>query len=309
MLSSRFPHISQLEMLVAIHDRGSISAAASLLGVTQQAVSSRMKSLEQHVGAALLKRTPRGSSLTADGVLVAGWAADVLAAAERLDAGIASLRSDHARELRVAASQTVAEHLLPLWLVSLRKQQESLGQEPATVSMSVNNSAATIDLVRAGKVTIGFIETPAVPHDVRSSTVLTDRLVVVVPPTHAWARRRSLLTAQELALTPLVTREQGSGTRYALEHILQAHNLPVPVEPALEFSTTAAVRSAIASGTAPGVLSELAVRDDLALGRLSAVPVAGPELVRPITAIWNGSDLPPAGAARDLLAVALKAQH
>lgn len=309
MLSHRFPDITALEMLIAVHDSGSLSAAAQKLGVTQQAVSSRMKSLESLVGSALLTRTPRGSALTADGVLVAGWAGEVLAAAQRLDAGIASLRSDHIRELSVAASQTVAEHLLPLWLVNLRTQQETLGHTPASTSMTVTNSAATIQLVRDAKVSIGFIETPAVPADVRSTVVRTDRLVVVVSPGHVWARRRSILLADELAETPLVTREHGSGTRYSLEHILAAHGCPTVASPALEFSTTAAVRSAIASGAAPGVLSELAVHDDLALGRLVAIPVRGLDLSRPITAIWKAGDLPDAGAARELLKVAVNASR
>ena len=77
------------------------------------------------IGSALLTRTPRGSTLTESGALVAGWAAEVLAAAERLDAGIASLRSDAARQLKVAASQTIAEHLLPLWLAESVKAGET----------------------------------------------------------------------------------------------------------------------------------------------------------------------------------------
>jgi DNA-binding transcriptional LysR family regulator len=73
--------------------------------------------------------------------------------------------------------------------------------------------------------------------------------------------------------------------------------------PAVELSTSAAVRSAIAAGTAPGVLSALAVRDDLTLGRLVAVPTEQP-ILRPLTAIWQGGRTPPPGPARDLIAIA-----
>lgn len=74
--------------------------------------------------------------------------------------------------------------------------------------------------------------------------------------------------------------------------------------PAVELSTTAAVRSAITAGTAPGVLGELAVRDDLVLHRLAAVAVSGLSLRRPLTAIWLTGTEPPAGPARDLAAIA-----
>nr|WP_250647501.1 LysR family transcriptional regulator [Dermabacter vaginalis] len=191
MLSPRIPDLSALEMLAAVHDLGSLSAAGKHLGLSQQAVSSRMRSLESQIGSVLLTRTPRGSTLTESGALVAGWAAEVLAAAERLDAGIASLRSDTARQLKVAASQTIAEHLLPLWLVALRRQQESLGLVPTVVELTVNNSEATVALVRSGQAAIGFIESPHLPPDLSAAAVQNDYMVVVVAPDHPWARRRT----------------------------------------------------------------------------------------------------------------------
>lgn len=307
MLSPRIPELSALEMLAAVHDLGSLSAAGKYLGLSQQAVSSRMRSLESQIGSALLTRTPRGSTLTESGALVAGWAAEVLAAAERLDAGIASLRSDTARQLKVAASQTIAEHLLPLWLVALRRQQESLGLTPTVVELAVNNSEATVALVRSGQAAIGFIESPHLPPDLSTAAVQDDDLVLVVAPRHPWARRRTPVTAGELAATALVTREHGSGTRDALEHLLTTAGTANLAEPLVELSTTAAVRSAIAAGTAPGVLSALAVRDDLALHRLVAVPVRGLPLRRALTAIWQTGPTPPPGPPRDLAAIAAKA--
>jgi DNA-binding transcriptional LysR family regulator len=304
MLSARMPDLAALQMLAAVRELGSLSSAAHRLGLSQQGVSSRMRSLEAQVGAPLLARTPRGSTLTQTGALIADWAAEVLAAAERLDAGIASVRADSVSRLHVAASQTIAEYLLPQWLVALRRQQESLGLVPTEVQLSVSNSAGVSDLVRSGAAPLGFIESPNIPADLASRTVRHDDLVLVVAPEHRWATRRSAVTLDELAATPLVTREQGSGTRDALEHLLTRSTQKPMARPAVELSTTAAVRSAIAAGTAPGVLGELAVRDDLALHRLTAVAVAGPPLRRPLTAIWRTGSAPPAGAARDLAAFA-----
>lgn len=304
MLNPHIPDLGALEMLAAVRDLGSLTAAGTSLGLSQQAVSSRMRSLETQIGSTLLARSPRGSSLTPSGVLVAGWAADVLAAAERLGAGIDSLRSSHALTLTVAASQTVAEHLLPLWLVALHRQQESLGTTPTAVELTVTNSESAAALVRSGRATLGFIETPLLPGGVSTLAVHEDDMVLVVAPTHPWARRRTPISVTELARTALVMREQGSGTREALEHLLAAAGFTELAEPKAQFSTTAAVRSAITAGTAPGVLSALAVRDDLALNRLVAVPVRGLPLRRPLTAVWAQGAKPPAGAAEDLVVVA-----
>src|SRR5580692_2584072 len=103
---------------------------------------------------------------------------------------------------------------------------------------------------------------------------------------------------------PLVMREAGSGTRVTLTDYLAAQDPPLQARIAMELGTSAAVRSAIAMGVGPGVLSRLAVRDDLVLGRLVAVEVEGPPLTRQLTAVWrlDHDPLPPEGAR--LLAVA-----
>ncbi|MHB1235305.1 MAG: LysR family transcriptional regulator [Microbacteriaceae bacterium] len=304
MLSSRMPELTALQMLRLVHQTGSLSAAGKALGLSQQAVSSRMRALEKLAGSSLLERSPRGSTLTPTGALLADWAEDVLAAAERLDAGIASMRSGARRRLQVVASQTIAEHLLPQWLVLLRRHEESRGMTPALVELTVANSQSAAARVRAGDASLGFIESPNLPADLVCTTVQYDEMVVVVAPGHRWVRRRTPLTAEELASTPLVTRESGSGTRDALETILADRAPRTPIaQPLVELSTSAAVRSAIAAGTAPGVLSALAVRDDLQLHRLVAIPTLNLPLRRPLTAIWRTST-PPAGPAHDLIAIA-----
>src|SRR6202020_224626 len=95
--------------------QGSIAAAATVLGVSQQALSARMRTLERAMGITLLARTPAGSHLTEQGRLVVGWAEDVLDAADRLEAGPRSIRAGGSHRLFTAASQTIPEHLLPHW--------------------------------------------------------------------------------------------------------------------------------------------------------------------------------------------------
>ncbi|MGO2541159.1 LysR family transcriptional regulator [Specibacter sp. AOP5-B1-6] len=307
MLGPHVPDLAGLEILVAVGEVGSLSRVAELLGVSQQAVSSRVRSLEGQVGASLIARSARGSALTATGAVIAGWASEVLAAAERLEAGIESIRSEAMRHLDVAASLTVAEYLLPRWLLALRDRQESAGQVVTRIGLTAANSEAVIALVRSGSVPLGFIETPDIPADLRAATIGRDTLQVAVSPTHAWARRRKPLTAEELANTPLISREEGSGTRKALEYLFDRPGATgVLVPPRLELSSTAAVRTAIASGVAPGVLSSLAIADDLALGRLVAVEATGVKLTRTLSAVWSSGPRPSQPPAQDLIAIARK---
>lgn len=292
------PDLPSLETLLAVVTTGSLNAAARELGITQQAASARMRTLEATLGISLLTRSPTGTTPTEAGILVSEWADRLLGLASEFDAGLAALRGERRDELRLAASLTVAEHLLPQWLVSFGR---SLEQAP-TVSFTATNSEHACELVRAGDVELGFVEGPEVVPGVHSRVVAHDTLVLVVPPEHPWARRRGAVDADELARTSLVTRESGSGTRLFLDRVLSgAVDTDVHrAQPVLELSTTAAVRSAVIAGAGPAVLSDLSVRDDLGR-RLVEVPVSGIDLRRALRAVWIGGREPRAGAARDFL--------
>ena len=163
MLSPRVPELRALELFVEVARTGSLSAAAEVMGITQQAASSRIRTMESLIGEPLLLRTRRGSALTPTGDLVVQWAHRVLDEATQLDAGIAALRSDRRGHLRIAASLTIAEHLLPGWLVAVRADQVRAGHEPTDFTMTATNSARVVELVTAGEVDLGFVEGPDAP--------------------------------------------------------------------------------------------------------------------------------------------------
>lgn len=305
MLSGRVPDLSAMQLLSAVDRTGSLSAAAQEMGYSQQAASSRMRSLESQLGAELVHRSPTGSQLTQTGRLVAGWAQDVLSAAERMDFGLAALHERRAARMRIAASLTTSAHLVPTWLVELHRQQLRLGAKPTDVELITGNSAKVVDLVRNDKAAIGFIETPELPRDLKCRVIAEDELVLVVAPGHPWARRRGGVALEQVARTPLVTREPGSGTRRALELILAKAMPGVEIaDPAVELSTEGAVNAAIGGGLAPGVLSRLSVADELALGRLRSVKIRDHDLTRPLAAIWRSGRYPTQGPGRDLVAIA-----
>ncbi|KIP52899.1 LysR family transcriptional regulator [Leucobacter komagatae] len=282
----RTPDLGALSALTHVAESGSISAASAVLGVSQQAVSLRIRSLEADLQLALLVRSARGSQLTEAGELVVGWARPLLAAAADYASAAAALRTGRGRGLRIAASLTIAEHLLPEWIARWRIEAGAGG---AAAQLTAANSEAVIAAVRAGGADLGFVETPAVPGDLSSATIGHDQIEIVVAANHPWAG--GTVTAGELAETPLVLRELGSGTRRALDDALAAAGAPRTAEPAAVHESTLGARSAIMAGVAPGALSVLAVREDLDSGRLARVLIDGLEITRPLTALWRGASL------------------
>ncbi|MFF9769418.1 LysR family transcriptional regulator [Streptomyces sp. NPDC014636] len=291
-LAHRVPDLAALELLLAVARLGSLGAAAREVGITQPAASSRLRSMERQLGVALVDRSPRGSRLTDAGALVTDWARRVVEAAAAFDAGARALRDRRDSRLRVAASMTIAEYLLPGWLLALHAERPD-----TAVSLLAGNSAKVAELLLAGEADLGFVEGLTVPTGLDSTVIARDRLIVVTAPGHPWARRRRPLTAAELAATPLILRERGSGTRQVLDTALGGLARPL-----IELSSTTAVKASAVSGAGPSVLSELAVGEELAMRRLVSIPVDGVSLRRDLRAVWPTGHRP-TGPARELLSL------
>jgi DNA-binding transcriptional LysR family regulator len=213
-------------------------------------------------------------------------------AAAAFDAGARALRDRRDSRLRVAASMTIAEYLLPGWLLALHAERPD-----TAVSLLAGNSAKVAELLLSGEADLGFVEGLTVPTGLDSTVIAHDRLIVVTAPGHPWARRRRPLTPEELASTPLILRERGSGTRQVLDAALGGLARPL-----IELSSTTAVKASAVSGAGPSVLSELVVGEELSLRRLVSIPVEGVSLRRDLRAVWPTGHRP-TGPARELLSL------
>ncbi len=299
-MTQRWPDLLVLELLTGVDDHGSLSAAARAADVAQPNASRMIKQLEQRLGTPLLERRTTGATLTPHGRVLVHWARKVLEDASKLIEVAEGLRSERAAELTVSASMTVAEHLLPRWLGRLRAEQPEVG-----LHLNVRNSVRVFEEVAEGACDVGFVESPTVPPGLHSTTVAADRLVVVVPAGHPWTRRRRPLTVAELAATPLIVREPGSGTRTTLDVALQEYERAAPL---VELGSAAAVRTSVLGGMGPAVMSTLAVSGEVRDSTLKVIPVEGLDLSRRLRAVWR----PPrqlSGPAGDLVTIARREQR
>ncbi|HVA53076.1 MAG TPA: LysR family transcriptional regulator [Acidimicrobiales bacterium] len=287
-LTEPVPDLRSLDLLHSVAETGSIRQAALLHQMSQPAASMRLRTLEKTLGLQLLDRSHGRAQLTSSGAAVVQWSAEVLAPMRELLLGARALNADSATRLRVVASLTVAEYLVPGWLARLRHSDPTL-----MISLQMGNSTHVTEVVLSGDADVGFVEGRHAPSELASRVMLTDDLVVVVAPTSPLARRKKALTARELSSVPLALREAGSGTREVLEVAMRS--LDLSVTPLVQLGSTTAIKAAVASGVGAGVLSRLAVESDVLEGRLVVVKIDGLSLERSIRLVWaRGTSLTPA---------------
>lgn len=289
------PDLDHLDALLLVAQKGSIGRAAAELRMSQPNLSRRLAALETKLGVQLLHRSRQGATLTQAGRVVAEWAFALLHAADGFSQSVSALQQRNAASVRVAVSMTIAEHYASDWVAQLRRRSPEY-----VVSLMVHNSTEVAELVESGAADIGFLESPTFRSGLRRRKIGWDDLAVAVAPHHAWAGRDNL-SAAELAATPLLLREGGSGTRETVERALGRLGLEVSL--GLAMASNTALSSAAVAGIGPVVLSELALRREFASGQLIRVAVHDLQLRRPLSAVWRHAENPSAGAAA-ILAVA-----
>jgi DNA-binding transcriptional LysR family regulator len=265
----------ELAAFAAAVETGTVHGAADALDLTPSAATKRIRALEKRVGAPLFERGRMGVTPTELGRVLYPEAKHVLACHAAAERVIAARGSDKP-PLRLAASQTIGEFLLPTWLAAFRV---SCGEQ--RVQLDVRNSPAVLDALRGGQVEVGFVEGTDPLHEFDRLALVRDEIVAVVSSRHRWARSGSVQAA-ELEHEPFLAREEGSGTRSVTEAALDRAG--VRLRPSLEVASTQSLKRAVLDGGFT-LLSRLAVETEVQLGTLATIAVAGADLGRDLVAV------------------------
>ena len=255
--------LEQLRIFIAVAEREHVTRAAEALHLTQSAVSAAIAALENRYRVALFHRVGRRIELSAEGRLFLEEARAVLARAEATERVLADLSGMRRGSLTVEASQTIASYWLPSRLVAFRRAWPDID-----VKLAVGNTQQVGRAVSEGAAELGFVEGHIDEPALEMTEVDRDRLVIVVAPTHPWARKAKL-SAADIVASEWVLREAGSGTRSEFEAALRTHNIPeTELNIALELPSNDAVRAAVEAGLGATAISELAAAAGLASGAL-----------------------------------------
>ncbi len=267
--------LKQLEVFVATAHDGSTRSAAERVSRSQSAASSALVELESLLGVALFDRVGRRLVLNENGRSFFPKAASIVEASGELEH---LFQGQHAAPLRVAASMTIGEHILPLMLA---RWIESHPDSP--VQLQIANTGGVLRAVAAFDADIGFIEGPQSHADLAMREWMRDEMVIVASPTHPLAGRTA--TRSDLRRARWALRERGSGTREAADRWLLAQLGQVQVD--FELGTPEAIKALVAAGVALSFLSRHSVFTSLARGELSEVRTGLPSAARQLTVVTH----------------------
>lgn len=281
----------QLHIFYTVSDRGSFSAAAQALHMTQPAVTMQIQALEEYFGTKLFLRSTKKIELTEAGKALLSYAKRSIELVKETELAMSKFTHMLQGRLLLGASLTVGEYILPRLLGPFNQAYPNI-----SIQLKVMNTTQILDEMLKHQLTFGLIEAQVVHPDVHTEPVLSDELRLIVPSHHPLADAERV-TMEEVMKYPFILREQGSGTRQVMEEELVRKGInPGDMKIVMELGSTGAVKSAVEAGLGVSFLSQTSVKHELALGVLRMVPIEEIRFERHFYATYLKSNLLPISA-------------
>lgn len=289
----------RLKVFRTVADTLSFRRAGEQLRLSQPAVTLQIKALEEELSVRLLDRTGNRVALTEAGRILLKHAKVIAEQVTQAQEELAALTGHHAGELKIGASTSIAQYVLPHLLGQFRREFPRV-----RVSVVSGNTEVIVQHMISHKVEIGLIEGPALRRDVRTEPFLEDELILVMPATHPLANLPSI-SLDQLRGQPLLLREHGSGTRRVLETAFDKAGIARrSLNVVMELDSTEAILSSVEAGLGIGFVTRWAVLPRLPLGRIRTAPVKGLRIPRKFLLLYPAGPKP-SGSAGNFRQLAL----
>jgi DNA-binding transcriptional LysR family regulator len=242
--------LGQLKAFEAVARLGSFSGAGKELFITQPAVSKKVRQLQDEVGLPLIEQVGKKLFLTDAGRLLLGVCTDWLDTWSRFEQSIADLQGLKRGRLRIAVV-TTSKYFMPRVLGPFCAQYPGID-----VAMEVVNRDRLLERLARNEDDLYIMGVPPDDIDIVSRPLIDNPLVVVAPASHPLTQRRRVRFA-ELADQVFLMREQGSGTRIAIERLFEEKGIPLKVK--MELGSNEAIKQAVAGGLGLAIMSRHAI--------------------------------------------------
>jgi DNA-binding transcriptional LysR family regulator len=260
--------IAVLESLFEVVTQKSFSQAARKLGKSQSAISTQIAFLEKQLGLKLFDRSKRPLVTTDAGRMLFDFAGETLNKVVQVERYLTDLSSGVSGEVRIGSGTSVATYILPAVLSDLVRQFPKL-----SVSVTTQPRSLIFESVRRAEVDFGVIFADKPPDEFSSRNLKTERICVVVSPTHRFANKSSV-SIKDLRSVSFITGPKGTEYTEMIDRALTSHGLS-EYKVALRISNFEAVKQVVRAGLGAALLPYFAVRQEIETGLLNHVKVRG----------------------------------
>lgn len=257
-------------VFLSVAEHLSFSKAAEALHISQPAVSRHIKELEQRYDASLFERKGNRIYLTGAGEKVYHAFKEIAQHYRNLDFEMGELHNAQAGEIRVGASSTIAQYVIPRVMASFHKRYPHI-----RLLLMNGNSFEMEQLLLDNRIDLALVENLSSQTGIRYRDFLHDELIVVTGKSSLYAERATI-EKEDLLQIPLVLREEGSGTLEVIrQYFAQQKILFEDLNTLIHLGSTESIKNFLLDFNGLAIVSEKAVRNELYLKTLVKLQVTG----------------------------------
>ena len=269
--------LDQLQTFTEVIARGSFSAAAERLQLSQPAVSLQIRELEKRLGVRLIERVGKRATPTVAGLELLDHAQRIAGAVSTALDGMAGHASGALGRVRIGTGATACIYLLPPVLRDLRRRFASL-----EITVRTGDTADMLKALEENNLDIGLVALPAPGRMFEVTPLLKDAFVAVAAADDDPLPK--VVTPQTLTKRPLVLYEAGGNTRRVVDTwFAKAGIAPTPV---MDLGNVVAIKKLVGAGLGCAVLPKIAVRDSGPGGPIVSRPLS-PKLHRTLALVMR----------------------
>ena len=264
--------LRQLEIIRAIADSGSFTAAGEKLHVSQSAISRQILLLEEQLGEAVFHRIGRRIRITPAGEALLQLSNRVFRDLQDTVSAISDKQETLRGTLRLVGGMTVCMYVFPALLAEVRRVHPQLD-----LKITVGSTDRSIAMLRSGSGDLGLLTLPIEATDLVSMPVLREELLLVTYPTHPLAKRRQIAPA-DLNRQPFILFETGSITRRLVNEFFTREGIDAEI--VMETENVEIIKAMVRTGLGISIIPWQAAAADVRTKQLFASRITGYPLSR-----------------------------
>ena len=258
----------RLKVFDTVAKRLNFTKAANELNITQPAVTKHIKEIELNLNIKLFERNGTKIKLTKAGEILLKYTEEIFSVYQKMEFEIGQLQEKQKGTLRLGASTTIAQYVLPPILAEFRKRFPEI-----QLSLVIQNSEKIEDLLANQKIDIGLIEAQIKNRTFHYFPFMKDEIVLVSRQNHSISTKNNI-KLDDLKNIPLVFREPGSGTLETIDLALKSKNIkPNELNIEIQLGSTESIKSYVLHSDALAFLSIQSILQELKNQTLTIIDI------------------------------------